>query len=423
MIRKLRIRFIVITMGALILVLLTIMSLINIFNYYSVISEAEQILSILEANDGTFPKKGNTDDLPQKSTAPQPSGPDNKRFSPELPYESRYFSVVLSSDGNVVSVDTGKIAAIDTDTAIEFAEKVFNSNRENGFLGNYRFKNSVTQNQDTRIIFLDCTKSLSTFRNFLITSGAISLMGLLSVFILIFFFSKRIIRPFLESYEKQKRFITDAGHELKTPLTIINADIELLEMDNESNEWLEDIRAQTRRLTNLTNDLILLSKMEEDHPPVTMIDFPFSDMVEETAQSFQAVAKTRGKKFEMNIEPMISLHGDEKALRQLVTILLDNALKYSDEHGEIIIGLKKQKKSVCLNVQNSTDCPLPKQLDTLFERFYRADTSRSSANKGYGLGLSIARKIVYTHRGKISVSKDGEKLLKICIVFPGFPDK
>lgn len=139
----------------------------------------------------------------------------------------------------------------------------------------------------------------------------------MAVFGLILLFSKRIIRPILESYEKQKRFITDAGHEIRTPITIIDADAEILEMEEGENEWLKDIKAQTKRLTALTNDLVFLSRMEEEKPRLAEIELPFSDLVSETAQSFQAPAKTQGKHLSLQIQPMLTVKGDEKALRQL----------------------------------------------------------------------------------------------------------
>lgn len=419
MILKLRLRFIVTTMVSLMLVLTVIMGLILTFNYRGVIAEADRTLSILSANNGTFPKKETgTQGRAQTGEPPEPMAPDMKQMSPELPYESRYFSVLLSGEGEVISADTGKIAAIDTETAIRLARNVYSASTVSGFTGNYRYSKNTTDKGEERIIFLDCTKSLSTFRTFLMTSVAISIFGLLAVFVLIFFLSKRMIRPFLESYEKQKQFITDAGHELKTPLTIINADVEVLEMEQPDNEWTEDIRLQTRRLVSLTNDLILLSKMEEANPPVTMVELPFSDLASETAQSFQALAKSRQKTLDIQIEPMLTLRGDEKALRQLITILLDNALKYSDPHGEITFSLARQKKMICLTIANTTDAPLPKQLDMLFDRFYRADASRSHSTRGFGLGLSIARRIVEVHKGKILASQDNGHRLKIQILLP-----
>ena len=176
-----------------------------------------------------------------------------------------------------------------------------------------------------------------------------ALSGYLISFFIILFFSGKIVRPVAESHEKQKRFITDAGHEIKTPLTIIKADVDILEMELGENEWLSDIQKQANRLTSLTNDLVYLSRMEETNNSIQMIEFPLSDVVSETASSFQALAQTQGKLFQCNIQPMISFTGNEKALQQLTNILLDNALKYSPTGGTVSITLKgKIKRYSCL---------------------------------------------------------------------------
>ena len=223
------------------------------------------------------------------------------------------------------------------------------------------------------------------------------------IFLLIVILSSRIVRPISETYDKQRRFITDAGHELKTPITIIEAGTEILELDFGENEWVNDIRQQARRLSNLTADLIFLSRMEEPENR-TMIDFPLSDVVGETVDSFQALAVTQNKNLIRNIEPMLSLYGDEKGIRQLISILLDNALKYSSEEGAIRMSLKKQNHSIHLVVENAVDEISDETVKNMFERFYRGDPARSSNKKGYGIGLSVAKAVVEVHKGKISAS-------------------
>lgn len=267
MIKKLRIKFTAAAMLSVVTVLVIILGTANILNYRKVIADADNVLSMLTENNGTFP-----DMSPRKNGKPKPD------TSPEIPYESRFFSVHFNSDGQITSTDTGKIAAIDSETAQEYADQVMNSSKLHGFISDYRFMKHSSQN-DTMVIFLDCNRNLSTFRNFLMMSILVSAAGVLAVFLLVILLSKRIVRPFAESYEKQKRFITDAGHELKTPLTIIDADAAVLEMESGENEWLKDIQKQTSRLKDLTNDLIYLSKMEESQNNLQMVEFPVSDNV------------------------------------------------------------------------------------------------------------------------------------------------
>lgn len=399
MIRKLRRRLVVVSIGSLLIVLLLIMGTVNILNYQQILRDADQILGILKENKGRFPLR------------------EPGMMSPELPFESRYFSVLLSVDGQVIMVDTGRIAAVDESSAVDMAQKVWQTGKEQGFFSVYRFI-QYEETEGMRIIFLDCSRSLSTFRTFLWASIGISVLGLLAVSALILFFSGRIIQPIVESYEKQEQFITDAGHELRTPITIIDADTEVLKLETGENEWLADIQIQTRRLTALTKDLVYLSRMEEDRRQSPQLEFSLSDLAEETAQSFQSRALVQNKKFDLFITPMLSYTGDESALRQLISILLDNALKYSPEGGWIVFRMEKQGKMILLQVENSTKEALPENLNRLFERFYRADPSRNSRSGGYGLGLSIAQAIVGVHKGKMTASRGKGDSLCISIFLP-----
>jgi len=413
MIRKLRIKLIFASMLSLLLVLGVIFCTVGILNYTKIVADANSILTILRENDGSFPMgdhlQDDTDFLDD-----HPKG--DHRFSAELPYESRYFSVFLSADGGVISVNTGKIAAVDTTTAIDYAQSVVKDGDTQGFIKDYRYT-VYTVGDEIHVIFLDYGREMGSFRTFLFTGIGVSLIGLLAVLLLLIFLSGRIVKPFSENYEKQKRFITDAGHELKTPLTIIDADTEVLEMDIGENEWLADIQMQTKRLAQLTNSLIQLSRMEEQ-PQIEKIEFPISDVVEETVETFQALAKTQNKNLSSRIQPMLSMNGDEKAIRQLVTILMDNAIKYSDDGGRIEITLEKQKNSVQLCVFNTARYISKEKLPLFFDRFYRADQSRNSKTGGYGLGLSIASAIVAVHRGKIGATTQDEKSLLITVTFP-----
>ena len=371
---------------------MVILGSINWMSYRKTIGEADDILSVLAVNHGMFPQM---DTAPRKEM-PQDISPKDgtlrkHNFSAETPYESRFFSVLIGDEEKVLSVDIGKIAAVDQTTAEAYAVDVWKSGKSKGFCDSYRFTLSK-EPSGTRVIFLDCGRSLSTFHTMLLSSFFISLLGLSAVLLLLILFSGRIIKPVAESYEKQKRFITDAGHEIKTPLTIIGADADLLEMEFGESEWLTDLRRQTNRLTNLTNDLIYLSRMDEEKPRLQMI---------------------------AEISPMISFTGDEKAIRQLLSILLDNAIKYSPEEGTICVKLEKENHAVKLLVSNTTIQPIEiGSLKHLFDRFYRLDGSRSSSTGGYGLGLAIAHSIVTAHRGKIWAESPKENFLSIHVSMP-----
>ena len=411
MIRKLRIKLIIASMVSLLAVLLVIMSAVNLVYYGQVIQEADSTLALLAANDGFFPKSNH--EFPPDGKFPK----REPHLSPELPYETRYFFVTLAEDGSARSVNTGKIAAVDTADAIAYAQSVWAQGKTQGFADQYRFLVD-TSSSEPLILFLDCSRGLANFKTLLLSCIGVSFVGSLLVLLLLIFLSGRIVRPFLENYEKQKQFITDAGHELKTPLTILNADAEILAMDYGENEWVSDIQTQTKRLADLTNDLILLSHMEEEQTQLQMLELPLSDIAEETITPFQAVARTQGKALELHIQPMLSLRGDEKSLRKLFSILLDNAVKYSVPQSTISCTLEKQKNCIRLSVWNAVDHITKAQTEHLFDRFYRTDQSRNSQTGGYGLGLSIALAIVTAHKGKITATTADEASLLITATFP-----
>ena len=425
MIKRLRRKLIAACMLSLAIVLLVILGGVNLMSYQKVVADADAVLALLEANDGVFPRiHAGPEEMPEDGFSPA-GGPGGKKdpfdqrgLSPETPYESRFFSVLLGEDGQVLETDTGQIAAVDGEEAAVYAQSVAASGKRAGFWGNYRYL-LCQEDANSRVIFLDCGRSLSSFRTTLIASVSLALLGLGAVLALLLILSKRIVRPVAESYEKQKRFITDAGHELKTPMTIISADADLAEMECGENQWLTDIRRQAQRLTDLTHDLIYLSRMEEEQPKLQRIEFPLSDVAEEMAQSFAAPARSQDKELTVTVQPMLSCTGDEKAIRQLISILLDNALKYSPDGGQLALKLEKQGRTLLLTVSNTTQQPIAReQLAHLFDRFYRTDQSRNSQTGGYGLGLSIAKSIVLSHKGKIRAESPDGTCLSIMVNLP-----
>lgn len=405
MIKKLRIKFILASIIAMVAVLFILLGSIHIMNYRKIIRDAENILDVLSENSGAFP----IEDFRFEKPFPD-------KFSPETPFESRYFTVEMKKDGTILKTNLGRIAAVDKYTAEEYGEEVGKKSKTGGFIANYRYRKEDIGGQNMMIIFLDCGKSLSTFYDFLITSLLVSVLGVGAVFVLLVFVSGRIVQPFALSYEKQKRFITDAGHEIKTPLTIIDADAAVLEMEAGENEWIQDIQKQTQRLKELTNDLIYLSRMEEKPGHIQMTDFPISEIAIETAESFQSIAKMQNKKFTYEIQPMAGYRGVPEEIRRLFSILLDNAMKYSDEQGAIFFQLKQRGKSICIVVFNTVDFIETEQLQYLFDRFYRTDVSRNSQTRGYGIGLSIARAIVLAHKGKITVSSENGRTILFTVL-------
>lgn len=408
MIRKLRTRLVVACMLSLLLVITVILGVVLVSSYRGVVSDADRVLALLANNEGQFPVL--KEDFDWETQGP-------RRQSQELGYEIRYFSVLMDQDGTVIETDTDQIAAVDEATAIRYAGRVLDQGQNMGFLKDYRYL-VAAEGSDTRVLFLDCGVSLVAFRGILFTSLWVAAVGLAAVLFLILLFSRRLVRPLILGYEKQKRFITDAGHEIKTPIAIIQADSEVLALEQGENEWIQDIQHQIRRLSALTNDLIYLSRMEEDQGRGKFLPLSLSDVVAETAQSFQTMAKSQNKLFCLDIRPGLTMAGEEKALTQLVSVLLDNALKYAPEGGEITVTLARQGKYLRLTVENTAQNITKDLLENLFDRFYRGDGSRNSSQGGYGIGLSIAKAVVQAHRGKIAASAKGEDKLLITVLLP-----
>ena len=407
MIKKLKIKIIALSMASLFLLLNLIVTGLNLLNYNALIKDADMILSLLSQNKGMFP------DFDPNKKQPMPF-----EFSPELPHESRYFSVLLDKDGSVILTDTGKIAAIDTKAAVQYAQEVISDNKEHGFKDKYRY-NITVENTGTRITFLDCGRKIDDFYNYLFTSILMALSGFAIVFVIFVFISGKIIKPIAESYEKQKRFITDAGHEIKTPLTIISANVDVLEMDIGKNECLEDISKQAKKLKELTENLIMLTRMEETQESIPKLSIPLSEIIESTANDFKPLAISQNKELEINIQPMLSISGNSQAIEQLTSILLDNALKYSPKNSVIKIELIKQNKNIVFSVTNEAVNGIDSDsISKIFDRFYRTDVSRNSETGGHGIGLSVAKAIVKAHNGKIFARVFKNSCFCITTTFP-----
>ena len=391
-------------MSSVLAVLVLIVGIINIVNYVNVINGADNIVSLLKDSGGKFEiddeghgENGEGDgNEPPREDDGRPHGP----MSPETPFETRYFTVEFDVDGDIRFVNTDRIAAIDITQAVNYAVSLYMENKTSGFCDNYRYGVSNTPN-GTMYIFVDCTRELNNFKTFLLISIIVGISAFIVLFILVFFLSGKVMKPVAESYDKQKRFITDASHEIKTPLTVIGANIEVLEMQGVQNKWTDSVKEQVKRLTSLTEKLVFLARMDEESQSVKVTDFSISDAVEETVKPFSAVAVSNGLSIDCDVQKNITFSGDESMIRQLVSILVDNAIKYCDERGKVSVTLKNIGGKIRLSVSNPAQ-DLNGDLNLLFERFYRADKSRNSTTGGHGIGLSVAKAIVAAHKGKIT---------------------
>ena len=341
---------------------------------------------------------------PRSETEGQ-SGQMQKKDNPPLEERSDYrlstfYAVAFSRDGEVLQVEDGEKDVYTEEELVDIATDVLSGDRQSGRKGKLVYLVSRRPGY-TLVAMLDNTMAESSMdmlvRNFLIVGGS----ALVVLFFISLFISKLIIRPLAENDRKQKQFISDASHELKTPISVVGANAEMLSREIGKNEWLSNIMYENERMGNLVKQLLDLSRAENAEVPMEQVDL--SNIVAGDALAFESLAFENGKSFVSDIEENIRITGNRTQLEQLVSVLLDNAIRHSTGK-EISISLKRHSHAVVLNVANEGDeIPAEKQKH-LFDRFYRVDEVRNSDDNHYGLGLSIARAVTDRHRGSIGVS-------------------
>lgn len=409
MIKKLQSKFIMIAMASVFIVIVLLIGSINIANFTHTTKKADDLLSMLAENNGRFPEGI------EKEGLKPPKKEGNVPITPETKFETRYFAIYANETYDIFSIDTGHIAAVSASEAREYGESVLTSGKNKGYMEHYRYIHQVVDGTHI-VVFLDCNQDLSFVTSFFTISCIIGLIGFLGIFLLIFLFSKRAINPVIDSMVKQKQFITDAGHEIKTPLAIISANAEVMEMIHGKSEWSESILNQVNRLNELVKRLLMLARLEEEKETVSFRIIDFSEIIQRVGESFFSIATQKEVHFTINVEPHISVKGDTNHLTELVSILLDNSLKYVNHGGVVRIHLKKIGKQTILEVYNSCNDIPEGDVSQWFCRFYREDQSRSRESGGYGIGLSIAYSIVEAHGGSIeAIKKDGGVCIQVTL--------
>ena len=320
MIKTLRKRFIRIAMLAVTAVLLALCLIVNAANYISVDNSLTNMLQIISNNRGMVPQSppGGFD---KPGTRPEGG------FTPETPFSTRYFVLWYDADGTLLRSDLGKIAAVTEADIAEYLQAAAKHGAGYCWVNGYRC--FVTQSEDGGFmaIFLDAHRDLQTVKTTAWLSLAAMLFCVACVYLVVTLLSRRAIDPVVKASKKQKQFITDASHELKTPITVIATSLKVLEMETGENKWIDKSLAQTEKLRDLVNFLISLSRLDEEQSPLKMAEFPISEAISETAESFRDYAEANDHELQLEIAPALTYTGDEYAIRQLVSILLDNAVK------------------------------------------------------------------------------------------------
>lgn len=401
MFRKLRIRFIAIASLTILIVLLSVVGVLISARHIQTVNEINKILTLISDNGGTFPsvfkvtsELGNT-------------------VSVDTLFQYRYFSAVIDEDGNITLLNSSSISDLTDEQVESYLTKI---NKSGDRSGDFRYNNHtysylVTDESDDSklIVVLDSTNQVEENRTLLHLSLWMSGVSFVFFVLMVSIFSSRVIEPFIRNYERQRRFITNAGHELKTPLAIISANNELVEMMNGESEWTKSTNDQVERMTGLINSLVAMARLEEQ-PEVVLTDLNFSAIVKDAAEDFKGLVIKDGKQFVMEIQPNIHVKAEEKSLFELVTLLVDNANKYCDARGTVSVKLSKANRLSKARLKISNTYAEGKNVDysKFFERFYREDESHNNKKSGYGIGLSMAQTMVKLFKGSISVFYSGD---------------
>ncbi len=403
MIRGIRRRFMRIAIGVLALAMVLVAVIINGANWVNVRSELYETLGFLEemqAQKGAM-GPGPRGDLPTRRGNPS-------RHLRNMANESRFFSVTVGDDGSCALGDTTHVSEEDADSLVELATRALAGGRTSGFWGDYLFR--VNGQSGERVaLFLNCETKLTRVRLLALISAVACAGCVLLAWLLVGLFSSRAIRPLVESAIQQKQFITDAGHELKTPLTVISANMDVLTLETGENEWIRSTQKQVANLRGLVGELIYLSRLDEEDAKLQKTEVDLSKLVAESAEPFVGMAEFAGKTLNVDVEDGVHMTGDGAMLGRLVSILCDNAVKYAPEGDTIAVILARSRKGIMLITDNAVQQPMSDEtLRHLFDRFYRADASRSRESGGYGIGLSVARAIAEKHGGSIRVRQTPE---------------
>lgn len=425
MIKKMRYQFILVTMGCISFIFVLILSVINISMTISSRNQGYALLERMAEAPNDRERSRSPENRKETFLSPDDTSENNKNNADSPPaghiggFDAfRIFSVLYDTDGTVKDVFYNENSGLDSAAIEELANDIISSPHlhEKGVSSKYLYIIKETEN-GRQIFFLDYSLEKNISLRLFWTCLSIGLAGILFIFILVIFLSRWIVKPVQTAFDKQKQFIADASHELKTPLTIITTNAEVLSGSLPDNKWLNHILAQTRRMNTLIKNLLELAKLDSYSGNTDFADFDMSKAVNNSALSFESLAYEYGKRYEIDIEDGIILYGNESSIRQLTTILLDNAFKYSNAKGLITIRLKQQGEKKILTVEN-TGIGIPKEdQKRIFERFYRSDSSRSRESGGYGLGLAIAATIVKVHKGHISVKSDEISYTRFSAVF------
>ena len=400
-IRRLRIKFIIISMISIFVTMLFIGLFINVANYVDSRREIYQTLDHLISSEGSLKKKEKSRKWAGYSFS--------DLFRPY--YDQHTFNVYFYQNGKEREGLRIDHSGSDSDEMEEYADHFIREEKDFGNEKQYFYRKEALTEDITILVVLDCWSILSTRLRLQIVTIAVVIAGLLISLILVIAFSRKMIEPEIENSIRQEQFITNASHELKTPLAVIRSNTEMEELIHGESEWTQSTIRQVDRLTGLIQNLVMISKAREEENKSGISEINVSEVVKDSVDTYEVVATQDGKRVEKEITPDMMLLVDGSAVRQLTTILMDNASKYCDDKGIIRVSLKPVKKNKGMNLTVSNTYKAGETVDyqRFFDRFYREESHHNIDKGGYGIGLSIAQSICQKYGGDIRAEwKNGE---------------
>lgn len=394
MFRKSRIKIVAVMMSVLILLFIGTLCIIYFSSFIEVSKENQDMLSRYAR---AYWQNGNPVKISELPSVPPIDDFPGKRAYRLLSFHS----VAFSEDGDIVTIDNDVGMGVSDEELIALAEKLMQKKKSGGVFGSWVYYIESRQGC-TLVVLMDnmiMSGNMGTLLRYTVLFGSITIILL---FLMSFYFARRIVQPLEESYQKQKQFISDAGHELKTPIAVVSTNLEMLEREVGQSKWLDNVKFETGRMANLVRQLLELAKTENAESQMNRINF--SRIVTGGVLPFESIAFETERELQTEIQDEIYVMGNPEQLGNLVSILVDNALDYAPKRSVIFVSLKAERSRTILTVSNEGAAIPEEQRKKLFERFYRADSSRGGETSHYGLGLAIAKAIVLSHHGKIEVN-------------------
>ena len=388
-------------------VLLVVLVAVNVVNYRQTVNQVDRLGTMLVNNDGTFP------DAPEGGMAPKEHPehgmPKGMEFRKDDQMATRY-AVVRVANGTVQSVDRTHLVSLDEEALKELGLRIAQGTSTKGWEGSLRYQVAKTD-AGTMVVLVDANKETQQVSRLMMVTGAVFVLCLAVVYVLVRLVSKRAIRPFVENVERQQQFIANASHEIKTPLAVLSANTDLLEMMGTEAKFVDSNKRQIKRLNSLVEQMLILSRYDEGEAATTKEEVDLVAVTKAIVEEILPVLNEKGLRVEFTGEAQTIITTNKSAMTELVRILLDNAMKYTV--GEPVITIESKRTQLAIG--NATEPMTKEQVSQIFDRFYRVDSSRNRTTGGSGLGLSIAQKIAETNNVQLTAELTSETQIRFVI--------